>query len=74
MRALIVSYACMYIARTCGFIGALLAQGGDPPEKAAKLVLDIIDSEVSGGFLWIDEPAFYTNPDVTHPSWTIPKL
>ena len=52
----------------------LLDQGGDPPDKAAKLVLDIIDSEVNGGFLWIDEPAFYPNPDVTHPSWTIPKL
>ena len=30
--------------------------GGDPPEKAAKLVLDIIESDVSGRFLWIDDP------------------
>ena len=49
-------------------------QGGDPPEKAAKLVLDIIDGDVNGGFLWIDEPAFYPDPDVTHPSWETPKL
>ena len=49
-------------------------QSGDPPEKAAKLVLDIIDGDVSGGFLWIDEPAFYPEPNVTHPSWDIPKL
>ena len=30
--------------------------GGDPPEKAAKLVLDIVESEVNGRFLWIDDP------------------
>ena len=30
--------------------------GGDPPEKAAKLVIDIIDSEINGQFLWIDDP------------------
>ena len=30
--------------------------GGDPPEKAAKLVLDIIDSDANGQFLWIDDP------------------
>lgn len=30
--------------------------GGDPPEKAAKLVIDIIDSDVNGRFLWIDDP------------------
>ena len=30
--------------------------GGDPPEKAAKLVLDIIESDVNGRFLWIDDP------------------
>lgn len=30
--------------------------GGDPPEKAAKLVLDIIDSDINGQFLWIDDP------------------
>lgn len=30
--------------------------GGDPPEKAAQLVLDIIGSDVNGRFLWIDDP------------------
>ena len=30
--------------------------GGDPPEKAAKLVLDIIESSINGRFLWIDDP------------------
>lgn len=30
--------------------------GGDPPEKAAQLVLDILDSDVNGRFLWIDDP------------------
>ena len=30
--------------------------GGDPPEKAAKLVIDIIESDVNGRFLWIDQP------------------
>ena len=30
--------------------------GGDPPEKAAQLVLNIIDSDVNGRFLWIDDP------------------
>jgi NAD(P)-dependent dehydrogenase (short-subunit alcohol dehydrogenase family) len=30
--------------------------GGDPPAKAAKLVLDVIGSDVSGSFLWIDDP------------------
>src|SRR5439155_22073958 len=30
--------------------------GGDPVEKAAQLVLDIIESDVNGQFLWIDEP------------------
>ena len=30
--------------------------GGDPPEKAAKLVLDIIESDINGRFLWIDDP------------------
>lgn len=42
------------------------AEGGDPPEKAAKLVLDIIESDVSGSFLWIEEPAFY--PEL-FPDW-----
>ncbi|MEM7119473.1 MAG: SDR family oxidoreductase [Chloroflexota bacterium] len=30
--------------------------GGDPPEKAAQLVIDIIESDVNGRFLWIDDP------------------
>ena len=30
--------------------------GGDPPEKAAKLVIDIIESDINGRFLWIDDP------------------
>jgi NAD(P)-dependent dehydrogenase (short-subunit alcohol dehydrogenase family) len=30
--------------------------GGDPVEKAAELVLRIVDSDVSGRFLWIDDP------------------
>ncbi len=30
--------------------------GGDPPEKAAQLVIDIIESNVNGRFLWIDDP------------------
>ena len=38
--------------------------GGDPPEKAAKLVIDIIESDVNGRFLWIDDPL-----QVPIPSW-----
>jgi NAD(P)-dependent dehydrogenase (short-subunit alcohol dehydrogenase family) len=30
--------------------------GGDQPEKAARLVIDIIESDVNGRFLWIDDP------------------
>ena len=30
--------------------------GGAPPEKAARLVIEIIESEVNGRFLWIDDP------------------
>ena len=30
--------------------------GGDPVEKAAQLVLRIVESDVSGRFLWIDDP------------------
>jgi NAD(P)-dependent dehydrogenase (short-subunit alcohol dehydrogenase family) len=33
------------------------ATGGDPPQKAAELVLRILESDVNGAFLWIDEPA-----------------
>jgi NAD(P)-dependent dehydrogenase (short-subunit alcohol dehydrogenase family) len=37
---------------------------GDPLEKAAQLVLDILESDVNGQFLWIDEPL---QPAI--PSW-----
>ena len=30
--------------------------GGDPPAKAAALVIDIIKSDINGRFLWIDDP------------------
>ena len=30
--------------------------GGDPPEKAAQLILDIIEGNMNGGFLWIEDP------------------
>ena len=39
-----------------GWVEWVEETGGDPPEKAAKLVLDIIESDVSGRFLWIDDP------------------
>ncbi len=47
-----------------GELGSPLAQwaawvdetGGDPPEKAAELVVRIIESDVNGQFLWIEEP------------------
>jgi hypothetical protein len=44
--------------------------------KAADLVLEIIEGNVTGRFLWIKEPAFYP---VLTPSWgeegrTNPKL
>src|SRR5205823_14035985 len=38
--------------------------GGDPVAKAAKLVLDIAESDVNGQFLWIDDPL---QPPI--PSW-----
>jgi NAD(P)-dependent dehydrogenase (short-subunit alcohol dehydrogenase family) len=38
--------------------------GGDPPEKAAKLVLEIIDGDANGRFLWIDDPL-----QAPKPSW-----
>jgi NAD(P)-dependent dehydrogenase (short-subunit alcohol dehydrogenase family) len=38
--------------------------GGDPPQKAVDLVLRIVDSDVSGRFLWIEEPL---QPPI--PSW-----
>ena len=30
--------------------------GGDSPSKAVELVLRIMESDVNGRFLWIDEP------------------
>jgi NAD(P)-dependent dehydrogenase (short-subunit alcohol dehydrogenase family) len=30
--------------------------GGDPPSKAVDLVLRILESDVNGEFLWVDEP------------------
>jgi NAD(P)-dependent dehydrogenase (short-subunit alcohol dehydrogenase family) len=30
--------------------------GGDPPVKAVELVLDILQSDVNGRFLWIEDP------------------
>jgi NAD(P)-dependent dehydrogenase (short-subunit alcohol dehydrogenase family) len=38
--------------------------GGDPVEKAAQLVLDVVASDVSGRFLWIEDPL---QPAI--PSW-----
>jgi NAD(P)-dependent dehydrogenase (short-subunit alcohol dehydrogenase family) len=38
--------------------------GGDPPEKAVELVQRILESDVNGRFLWIDEPL---QPPI--PSW-----
>lgn len=38
--------------------------GGDPPAKAAELVVRIIESDVNGQFLWIDDPL---RPPI--PSW-----
>jgi NAD(P)-dependent dehydrogenase (short-subunit alcohol dehydrogenase family) len=40
------------------------ATGGDPPGKAVELVLRIVESEVNGRFLWIDDPL---QPPI--PSW-----
>ena len=39
-----------------GWVAWVEETGGDPPEKAAKLVTDIIDSDINGRFLWIDDP------------------
>jgi NAD(P)-dependent dehydrogenase (short-subunit alcohol dehydrogenase family) len=39
-----------------GWVTWVEETGGDPPEKAAQLVLDIVDGDVNGRFLWIDEP------------------
>jgi hypothetical protein len=42
--------------------------GGDPPWKAVDLVLRILDQQVDGAFLWIDEPL---QPPL--PSWEQPE-
>jgi NAD(P)-dependent dehydrogenase (short-subunit alcohol dehydrogenase family) len=44
------------------------ATGGDPPGKAVDLVLRILEDDVSGAFLWIDEPL---QPPI--PSWDEPE-
>jgi NAD(P)-dependent dehydrogenase (short-subunit alcohol dehydrogenase family) len=36
--------------------------GGDPPSKAVDLVLRILDSDVNGRFLWVDEPLQSPSP------------
>jgi NAD(P)-dependent dehydrogenase (short-subunit alcohol dehydrogenase family) len=41
--------------------------GGDPPRKAVDLVLRIVDDDVNGAFLWIDEPL-----QAPIPSWEEP--
>jgi NAD(P)-dependent dehydrogenase (short-subunit alcohol dehydrogenase family) len=41
--------------------------GGDPPRKAADLVLRVLDSDVNGEFLWIEEPL-----QTPLPSWESP--
>jgi NAD(P)-dependent dehydrogenase (short-subunit alcohol dehydrogenase family) len=41
--------------------------GGDPLEKAAQLVLRIVEGDVNGQFLWIDEPL-----QAPTPSWDAP--
>jgi NAD(P)-dependent dehydrogenase (short-subunit alcohol dehydrogenase family) len=41
--------------------------GGDPPTKAADLVARIIASDVTGAFLWIDDPL-----QAPIPSWELP--
>jgi NAD(P)-dependent dehydrogenase (short-subunit alcohol dehydrogenase family) len=47
-----------------GWVDWVGGTGGDPVEKAAKLVLDVIDSDVTGRFLWIDDPL-----QAAIPSW-----
>jgi NAD(P)-dependent dehydrogenase (short-subunit alcohol dehydrogenase family) len=41
--------------------------GGDPPQKAVDLVLRIVESDVNGAFLWIEDPL---QPPI--PSWDEP--
>jgi NAD(P)-dependent dehydrogenase (short-subunit alcohol dehydrogenase family) len=43
-------------------------RGGDPPAKAVDLVLRIVDGDVNGAFLWIDEPL-----QAPLPSWEEPE-
>ena len=42
--------------------------GGDPPAKAVDLVLRILEEDVNGAFLWVDEPL---QPPI--PSWEEPE-
>jgi len=46
------------------WVGWVEETGGDPPEKAVDLVLRIVESDVNGRFLWIDDPL---QPPI--PSW-----
>lgn len=39
-----------------GWVTWMEQTDGDPPEEAPKLVLDIVESDVDGRFLWIDDP------------------
>jgi NAD(P)-dependent dehydrogenase (short-subunit alcohol dehydrogenase family) len=41
--------------------------GGDPPWKAVELVLRVVEGDVNGAFLWIDEPL-----QAPIPSWEEP--
>jgi NAD(P)-dependent dehydrogenase (short-subunit alcohol dehydrogenase family) len=54
-------------ARSRDWVAWVEETGGDPPEKAAKLVLDIIDGDVNGRFLWIEDPL-----QAPLPSWDEP--
>jgi NAD(P)-dependent dehydrogenase (short-subunit alcohol dehydrogenase family) len=47
-----------------GWANRVEEAGGDPPEKAAKLVLETIDGDVNGRFLWIEDPL-----QAPKPSW-----
>jgi NAD(P)-dependent dehydrogenase (short-subunit alcohol dehydrogenase family) len=43
--------------------------GGDPPSKAAQLVLDIVAGETNGAFLWIEDGV-----QPPRPSWEAPAV
>jgi len=46
------------------WVGWVEETGGDPPGKAADLVLRVVDSDVNGEFLWVEDPL---QPPI--PSW-----